>query len=73
MTPEEYQSQREKAKEIVIGKKLKEAQKLLEPIGWYVRPTRIDGKGLVGTADCKANRINVAIEKGIIVKITGIG
>lgn len=38
-----------------------------------VRPTRIDGEGQAVTADLVAERINVEVERGVIVALDSVG
>lgn len=56
----------------ILGKTLDKANHLMNP-SWSVRQISVDGKiGLV-RQDYQANRINVHVENGLVVKIDGIG
>lgn len=57
----------------LIGKTLKEAKRLAAAEGVIVRAAKIDGEPMTVTMDVKMNRVNVAINKGVITSITKIG
>jgi hypothetical protein len=46
--------------------------KLMES-GYHLRIMEQDGQYLIGTCDYWPNRINVAIEKGVVKKVLGVG
>jgi hypothetical protein len=54
----------------LIGKTIEEAKKLT---GLQIRASSIDGKSMVGTADVRMNRLNVAVKDGKISAIHGRG
>lgn len=56
----------------VIGLGEDEAGKVLEQAGWQARVIKIDGEGLVVTADYSTTRLNLEIDKGIVVA-TSVG
>lgn len=53
----------------ILGKNFEEMQAECVASGWILRPTRIDGNRMIGTADYKPNRINVEVDDGIITKV----
>ncbi len=57
----------ELAKEIV-GKEKEEAKKLIEENGFIHRIGKEDGIAYAGTCDFRFDRINLYIEKGIVIK-----
>jgi len=60
-------------KKILIGQSYEEARILIEIRGWYLRPTKKNGKSLAGTTDVNSKRINVEVDLGIITDVRGIG
>jgi hypothetical protein len=57
----------------LIGKQIDEARKIAEGAGWCVRVKTRDGEALFVTCDVRSNRINVAIDQGAVVAVTGVG
>jgi len=50
-----------------IGHTLDEARKLAAQQGYALRVMRMDGENLLGTTEVVPNRIDIAVENGIIV------
>jgi len=63
----------EKSYNHLIGLEVEQAKVELEKEGKILRVDTKDGVPLVGTCDMKANRLNVAITKGIITSVSGLG
>ncbi len=57
----------------VVGLSVDEATAAAAESGWEVRVAREDGVDLPVTADFRENRINVAIEAGVITEVLSIG
>lgn len=57
----------------VVGLSVDEATAVAVDTGWEVRVAREDGVDLALTADFRENRINVAIEAGVITEVLSIG
>jgi hypothetical protein len=57
--------------EELIGKTVEEAK--AEHPAMRIRVMKLDGKGQIGTADYRTDRINVAVEDGIITEVLNIG
>ena len=57
----------------LIGLTPEVAAKVCEANGYRLRVRTRDGQGMVGTADFRQDRINVAVDKGIITAIKGLG
>ena len=55
----------------LVGKKYPLVRSL--PTKFFVHADRIDGVSMLCTADVNLNRIRVVIEKGIIMKVNGVG
>ena len=55
------------------GFELKQAEELVSQFGWKIRTIREDGIAYVMTADFVNRRINVEVEKGIIINVFDIG
>ena len=49
------------------------ATALAEENGWVVRVVRLDGEDLAATMDYVTNRVNVAIENGVVTEVISIG
>jgi hypothetical protein len=58
--------------ESLLGKPLNEAKELAGFSGFRTRVTRVDGESYMITCDLKADRINLHLESGKVVK-TSIG
>ncbi len=54
----------------VIGLTEEEAARLAAGSGWTLRVVSIDGEDLAVTADLRSDRINVALEGGVVVSVT---
>lgn len=58
----------------LIGLTVEEAEELLKPKGIKtVRVTKNNGQHGLATADYRMNRINVWVDQGKIVHVTGVG
>jgi hypothetical protein len=57
----------------VRGLSLDEATKLAESQGWIVRVAREDGVDLALTMDFVDNRLNVAVEGGVVTEVLSVG
>lgn len=57
--------------DIIVGKTIEEASKLIPE--YTIRTVIIDGNYLMTTKDYKLDRVNVSIEKGVIVGVSNIG
>lgn len=56
-----------------IGANFEEFKADAQKAGWTVRAMCVDGKEMVGLCDFRPNRINVAVAKGLISEVRGIG
>ena len=61
------------AAEALLGKTEEEARKLVEASCCTLRVMKLNGEELIGTADYVPNRINVAVENGVVTEILGNG
>ena len=68
-TPEENQVDRQlpQDKPPYIGHTLEGAQKLAAQQGYILRVKQKDGEALFGTTDVVPNRVDIAVENGIVV------
>lgn len=41
--------------------------------GYTLRVVRLDGLPCIGTRDFRRDRVNVAVQDGVVVEVTGIG
>lgn len=57
----------------LLGKQESEAEKLAKEKGCTMRVTERDGKGLAATMDLRPDRVNVSVDGGTVVKVTGVG
>lgn len=58
----------------IIGKTVEEAEEILKPYGIKtVRVTKQNGQYGLATADYRLNRVNVWVDQGKIVHVTGVG
>ena len=57
----------------LIGLSLEEAEAVLEARNMVIRPTQINGEHLLGTADLRMDRVNVAIKNNVVASIVCIG
>lgn len=57
----------------LVGLTLDEATKVAEGAGWTVRVSTLDGVGQQLTADYSPQRVNVAVEAGVVTGIDSIG
>lgn len=57
----------------IIGKTEAEAEQILTQEGKKMRVANRDGQYYLMTMDYWADRINVAIERGKVIKVVGVG
>ncbi len=57
----------------LLGKQESEAESLAKEKGCTMRVTERDGKGLAATMDLRPDRVNVSVDGGTVVKVTGVG
>lgn len=58
--------------DILIGKTIKEASKIALEKKCFIAVTKSDGEFYMGTQDNREDRVNVELEKGVVVKVNGI-
>lgn len=56
-----------------IGMAVPEARDFFKANGYTVRVTRQDGENHIGTRDFRTDRVNVHVESGRVVAISGVG
>jgi len=61
------------ASDALVGLDEAAATALAEENGWVVRVVRLDGEDLAATMDYVTNRVNVAIENGVVTEVISIG
>lgn len=61
------------ASDALVGLDEAAATALAEENGWVVRVVRLDGEDLAATMDYVTNRVNVAIENGVVTEVVSIG
>ncbi len=57
----------------VINKTVDEAQSVAKSKGCIVRVVQEDGNALIHTMELRSNRINVAVENGIVKSVVDCG
>lgn len=57
----------------LVGLSLDEATKVAEENGWTVRVAVLDGEVQAGTMDLQPNRVNVAVEAGVVTSVDSVG
>lgn len=57
----------------VVGFLVADARDLLARQGYRMRVTRIDGEPAVVTCDYRGDRVNVAVENGVVTEVRGYG
>jgi hypothetical protein len=57
----------------VTGFAVTDAHDFLARSGYRMRVTRLDGKGCVVTCDYCRDRVNVAVENGVVTEVRGYG
>ena len=57
----------------IIGKTEKEAEHALKRTGKKMRVTQRDGESYMVTMDWLPDRINVVVERGKIIQVSGVG
>lgn len=68
-----YESELDRVSNIIIGKHIDDVRKLdLTPYN-TLRVVKSNGKYCFVTADFRVDRIDVEVEKNIIIKVNGIG
>jgi hypothetical protein len=63
----------DKVKKLIVGKKVRDANKILKGFGFIMRAPVRDGVEFTITADFRPNRVNVSTENGIVVDILRFG
>jgi hypothetical protein len=56
-----------------VGTPLADVEKLAADMGLTVRVLRLDGQDLPATADFRTDRVNVAVETGIVTEVISVG
>lgn len=57
----------------LVGKPVAEAQSLAEAAGYRLRVTVVDGEPNIVTMDFRMDRINVAVDNGVVTAFRGRG
>lgn len=58
---------------LIVGLPVDEAEQVVEDEGWVMRVAVIDGEDQVLTMDFVTNRVNVAVEDGIVTGVEFVG
>ena len=56
----------------IVGMTTLDAKAYLQDIGHTMRVMILDGQSLIGTADFRSNRVNVAVEADVVVKVLDV-
>jgi hypothetical protein len=57
----------------LVGKTQKFAESVCRVAGWSMRVVKVNGRPCVVTRDYRTDRVNVEVEFGVVVRITGLG
>lgn len=63
----------EEVTETLVGMTVEDAEALAEENDWIIRQLRVDGEDRPATMDLRFNRINVAVEDGVITEVINGG
>ena len=58
---------------LLVGLTVDDATQAAEANGWVLRVSTLDGVGQILTADFVTNRVDVAVEAGVVTGIDNIG
>ena len=70
---DDSQAAAEEVGKSIVGLPIEEATTVAEAAGFLVRVTTLDGVGQAMTDDFRTNRLNVAVENGVVTGIDNIG
>ena len=73
MRSSEYLDYLDAIKRSAIGQSLSAVRAEARRKGWRVRVVFVDGRACIGTCDYVPERINVAVERGVVTEIRGLG
>lgn len=71
--PNEFTFDLDEVTETLVGMTVEDAEALAEENDWIIRQLKIDGEDQMATMDLRDNRINVAVEDGVITEVLGGG
>ena len=72
-TPIELTFDLDEVTEQLVGMTIEDAETLAEENDWVIRQLRVDGQDRPATMDLQFNRINVAVEDGVITEVINGG